>query len=45
LPDDLIPHSEAVGRGKIDAGEELIASTIKKWRSAMTSNQKIEKVG
>jgi DNA helicase HerA-like ATPase len=45
LPDDLIPHSEAVGRGKRDAGEELIASTIRKWRSAMTSNQKIEKVG
>jgi len=44
LPDDLIPHSEAVGRGRIDAGEELIASTIKKWRSAMTSNQKIERV-
>jgi uncharacterized protein len=44
LPDDLIPRSEAVGRGKADHGQDnrLIETAIKKWRGATTSNAKLK---
>jgi uncharacterized protein len=44
LPDDLIPRSEAVSRGKVDHGPDnrLIETAIKKWRGATTSNPNLK---
>ena len=44
LPDNLIPQSEAVGRGMADQGGDsrVIETAIKKWRGATTSNPKLK---